>query len=210
MTKRTTLLLLSGGLDSTTCLFKLLTETDDDVHTFYVDVRNNKDKAWCENQALNKIRPIAEGIRKFTHHDGTSFDIEGHTQGGIQPLMWMMASALMFNKIDGPRKRLCVGYTVGDDTVDNLPKLQEHWKYLWSWLGRGRRPPLYLPLAKRTKMQSMDYLRRLEFVESIEIVKHLWTCEMPEFVHDPNVSGYRACKHCTPCKRGLEIGLVQP
>lgn len=208
--RRTTLLLLSGGLDSTTCLFKLLTETDDDVHTFYVDVKNNKDKVWCEQQALVEIKSMAKSVRRFHHHDGTSFNIEGHSRGRIQPLLWMLASVFMLNKIDGSRKRLCVGYTKGDCALEELSKLKEHWAYLWSWLGNGRRPPLYLPLAKNTKMQSMDYLRRVEFNRNTEIVKYLWTCEMPKFMHGPNASGYQACKQCTPCKRGLEIGLVQP
>lgn len=210
MTKRTTLLLLSGGLDSTTCLFKLLTETDDDVHTFYVDVVNNKDKVWCEKQAIYRLKSVAEGIREFTHHVGTTFDLDGHTQGGIQPLMWMIAASMMLNKIDGPRKRLCIGYTLGDPILEDPTDLIEHWKYLWKWLGRGRQIPMHFPLVKQTKGQSMDYLRRLEHQRGIEIIKHLWTCEGPERDHGPNSSGYRACKRCVPCKRGMEIGLVQP
>jgi hypothetical protein len=209
MNKRTTLLMLSGGLDSTTCLFKLLTETDDDVHTCYVDLKNNKDKVWCEKQALHSIKPIAQEVRKFTHHEGSSFDIMGHAQG-VQPLLWMLASVFMLNEIVGTRKRLCIGYTRGDSAIAEIENIKDHWGYIWDWLGNGRCPAFYMPLAKRTKAQSMDYLRRLEYERSIEIVKHLWTCEGLVRAHGPNSSGFVACKKCLPCKRGLEIGLVQP
>lgn len=210
MNKRTTLLLLSGGLDSTTCLFKLLTETDDNVHTCYVNLENNKDKVLCEMNALDKIEPVAQGIREFTHHTGSSFNIMGHSQGGIQPLLWMLSSIFMFNKIRGTRNRLCAGYTLGDSAIADIAALKDHWKYLWDWFGAGKCPSFYLPLAKHTKAQSMDYLRRVEYEGSIEIVKHLWTCEGPVLMHGPNASGFVACKKCLPCTRGLEIGLVQP
>ena len=200
--------MLSGGLDSTACLFKLLEETEDEVHTFYVKLENNDKKAWCEKEAIKLITEVKP--RDFTHHDGSEFYIRGTTKGGIQPFLWMTASALMLNQIEGKRKRLCIGYTAGDSAIDDIDHIKGHWKYIWNWLGDGRMPPLYLPLLTRTKAQSMDYLRRLEHKNSIEIIKHLWTCEGPERFHGPNGSGYKACKTCLPCKRGLEIGLVQP
>ncbi len=208
MNKRTTVLMLSGGLDSTTCLFRLLEETDDDVHTFYVNLENNDRKVWCEKEAISQIQDIKS--REFTHHKGSTLHIRGTTAHGIQPFIWMMSSALMLNSIEGKRKRLCIGYTSGDTATDDIENIKAHWKYMWNWLGKGRMPPLYLPITNRTKAQSMDYLRRLEHKKGIEIVKHLWTCENPERFHGPNGSGYRACKTCEPCKRGLEIGLVQP
>jgi len=208
MSKRTTILMLSGGLDSTACLFKLLEETDDDVHTFYVELENNDRKVWCEKEAITRIRDIK--TRDFTHHTGSSFDIRGKAETGMQPFLWMTASALMLNKIEGKRKRLCIGYTDGDSAAVGIDNIKAHWKYIWSWIGTGRLIPLYVPLLKRTKGQSMDYLRVLEYKKGFEIIKHLWTCEDPQRFHGPNGSGYRACKKCLPCVRGLEIGLVQP
>lgn len=207
---RTTLLLLSGGLDSTTCLFKLLTETDDDVHTFYIDVENNLRKAWCEKEALRHIKEVASGIREFTHHPSSTVSIMGTNDNSIQPLMWMLFSAMMLNSIPGTKKRLCIGYTDGDSTTDTIVEFTDHWEYLWDWIADGRCPPLYLPLLKRTKMQSMDYLRRMEYERKVSIVKNLWTCEEPVLSNSPDVTGYSACKQCHPCKRGIEIGLVRP
>jgi 7-cyano-7-deazaguanine synthase in queuosine biosynthesis len=204
--------MLSGGLDSAACLFKLLDETDDDVHTFYVELENNSDKVWCEKESIKELQRVAKNkVRTFTHHTGSSFYIRGTpTERGIQPFLWMTASASTLNYIDGARKRLCIGYTAGDTATDAIEELKGHWKYMWSLYGNGKMPPLYLPLLKRTKAQSMDYLRRLEHKKEIEIVNHLWTCEGPVRFHGPNGSGYKACKTCLPCKRGLEIGLVQP
>ena len=210
MSKRTTLLMLSGGLDSTTCLFKLLTETDDDVHTYYVKLENNSSKAWCEKESIERIKPMASGIREFTHHDASEFYVRGGANGA-QPLLWMTASVFMANQIAGDRDRVCIGYTAGDCAASRIDDIKDHWKYLWKWMGFKRRtPPLYLPLLKRTKAQSMDYLRRLEHEKGIKIVENLWTCEGMERVHGPNFSGYKACGKCEPCKRGLEIGFIQP
>jgi 7-cyano-7-deazaguanine synthase in queuosine biosynthesis len=210
MSKRTTLLMLSGGLDSTSCLFRLLTETDDDVHTYYVKLENNSEKAWCEKESLARIMPIAKNIRDFEHHDATEFYVRG-SANGIQPFLWMTASIFMANEIKGDRKRICIGYTAGDCAASRIDEIQDQWKQLWKWSGTERRkPPLYLPLLKRTKAQSMDYLRRLEHEKGIQIVENLWTCEGVKRVHGPNFSGYKACGICDPCKRGLEIGLVQP
>lgn len=208
MSNRTTILMLSGGLDSTACLFKLLEETKDDVHTFYVKLENNDRKVWCENEAIKRIRELK--TREFTHHHGSEFDIRGTSPNGVQPFLWMTASIFMLNKLEGKRKRLCIGYTAGDSAVEYLADLKAHWEYMWGWMGDGKLIPMYLPLEKRTKMQSMDYLRRLEYTKGYGIIEHLWTCEDPQRFHGPNGSGYRACKKCIPCERGLEIGLVQP
>jgi len=202
--------MLSGGLDSTACLFNLLTETDDDVHTYYVKLENNSDKVWCEQQAIDRIKPIATNIREFTHHDASEFNIRGSVSGA-QPFLWMTASVFMANSISGDRKRICIGYTAGDSIVAGIDEIKDRWKYMWNWMGYKRQlPPLYFPLLKRTKAQSMDYLRRLEHERGIQIINQLWTCEMPERFHGPDASGYRACKTCEPCKRGLEIGFVKP
>jgi 7-cyano-7-deazaguanine synthase in queuosine biosynthesis len=203
------MLLLSGGLDSTACLFKLLEETKNDVHTFYVEVDNNDHKAWCEKESIRRIRELK--TRDFTHHTATKFEIYGTSKQGLQPFMWMTAGALMLNKIDGPRKRLCIGYTQGDSATNDIDAIKDEWVAMWKMIGDGARmPPLYLPLLKRTKMQSMDYLRRLEQKKGIKIIENLWTCEDPQRVHGPDFSGYRACKKCIPCTRGLEIGFVKP
>lgn len=203
--------MLSGGLDSTACLFKLLKDTDDDVHTFYVNLENNSHKVWCEEQAIETILPIAQRVRSFEHHTGSTFDIRGCMNKGLQPYLWMTSSALMINHIGGEKPRLCIGYTAGDSAIDALDDIRREWKILWNLLGDARRlPPLYLPLANRTKGQSMDYLRRIEHTQSCAIIKHLWTCENPERFHGPDASGYRACRRCNPCERGLEIGLVKP
>jgi 7-cyano-7-deazaguanine synthase in queuosine biosynthesis len=210
MSKTTTLLLLSGGLDSTTCLFKLLEETKSDVHTFYVGVENNNSKMWCEKEAIKRLREIK--TRDYTHHSASEFDITGQSKRGLQPFMWMTAGVLMLNKIDGPAKRLCIGYTQGDTATDAVDQIRDEWAAIWNMLGddQKRMPPLHLPLLKQTKAQSMDYLRRLEQKKGIQIINNLWTCEDPKRFHGPDGSGYRACKECLPCKRGLEIGFVQP
>lgn len=223
MSNRTTILMLSGGLDSTACLLKLLTETKDDVHTFYVDLDNNEYKAWCEKEAIDRLIKECEStkgkkdtsspdsLRSFTHHTGSKFEIHGTCERGLQPYLWMTSASLMLNKIEGKGKRLCIGYTHGDSATENLDMIKDQWEKIWGMISDpNKRPPLYLPLVKRTKAQSMDYIRRIEHQYNIQVINKLWTCEFPQRVVGPDFSGYRACKDCLPCQRGLEIGFVQP
>ncbi len=211
--KHTTLLLHSGGLDSTTCLFKLLSETRDDVHTFYVDVRNNATKVWCEQLAIKATHAIARSeFGEFTNHDSSTFNLEGCVKdASIQPYMWMFAAAMMLTSMDGKNKRLCLGYTHGDSAADELPAIQRLWRSTWKHINTADKcPPIYLPLIEQTKKDSMKYLRSLEKEHGVDVINKIWTCECPVVFHSPEMAGYKACHECQPCKRGLEIRLIKP
>ncbi len=62
--RRRTLLLLSGGLDSTTAAVKLLRETDDDLHHF-IDFRTGYHRHRAEAQAVSRLLPRLREIRDF-------------------------------------------------------------------------------------------------------------------------------------------------
>lgn len=201
---RTTLLLLSGGLDSTTCLFNLLRETDDEIHTIYVDVENNNIKSWCETNALNNIIPIARKIRNFEHSKSIKIDISRGEAVGIQSMLWMLSAAMTMNTLSGTSRRLCLGYTMGDSELE-YGNSSSNWKYIWSQVGAKKKlPSLYMPLAEKTKAQSIDYLLKQEELLSEGIIKYIWTCEEPELIHYTSYSGYRVCGKCKPCTRRKE------
>ena len=63
--RRRTLLLLSGGLDSTTAAVKLLRETDHDLHLHFIDFRTVYHRHRAEAQAVSKLLPHLRKIREF-------------------------------------------------------------------------------------------------------------------------------------------------
>lgn len=180
------------------------------MHTFYVDLRNNAHKVWCEHLAAKAIREVAEAhFGKVTHHEHSVFNINGSGSGHVQAYIWLFAGALMLNSIQGENKRLCLGYTEGDEAAAELPAIQRLWRFTWKQIELERKcPPLYVPIAEQTKRESLRYLRALEKKHGVKIVENLWTCEMPAAFHGPEAAGYRACRKCLPCKRAIEIGLL--
>lgn len=61
-----TLIMFSGGLDSTVALLKMLTETDDNLHVHHIHLYNKEKRMEAEKIAVEKIIPYCQKIRSFT------------------------------------------------------------------------------------------------------------------------------------------------
>lgn len=212
MTQHHTLVLFSGGLDSTTCLFKLLSQTKDEVSTIYVDLDNNRHKSWCERLAIKLLYERAEKhIRKLSGHTEAEASIEGGPggkDGGLaQPPIWMFHAAFRLSQADTKlKKRVCVGYTRGDCAVAALPKIQAMWASIWSMINSDPVPELYTPLIKSTKHNSRSFLKKLERDhKGLKILNTLWVCEMPKNVVSSKFVGYKPCGKCEPCIRSKKL-----
>lgn len=212
MKKYHTMVLLSGGLDSTTCLFQLLSRTQDEVSTLYVDLDNNSTKSWCEKLAINLLYDRAEKyFREITSHTEAKASITGGPggkQGGLsQPPIWMMHAAFVLSQTDTklPR-RVCVGYTRGDCAIERLSEIKEMWANIWSMINSDPVPELYAPLATSTKHNSRNFLKKLERDNTgLKILNILWVCEMPTNVVSSRFVGYKPCGKCEPCIRSKKL-----
>lgn len=207
-----TLVLFSGGLDSTTCLFKLLSQTKDEVSTLYVDLSNNSNKSWCERLAISRLYERAEKhVRKLSGHTEVKASIEGGPggeRGGLsQPPIWMIHAAFVLSQTDTKlKKRLCVGYTRGDCAAAALPDIQAMWASIWSMINSDPVPEIYTPLIKSTKHNSRNSLRKLERDhKGLKILNTLWVCEMPNNVVTSKFVGYKPCGKCEPCIRSKKL-----
>jgi len=212
MTQYHTLVLFSGGLDSTTCLFKLLSQTKDEVSTIYVDLDNNRHKSWCERLAIGLLYDRAEKhIRELSGHTEAKASMKGGPggkEGGLaQPPIWMIHAAYKLSQINTKRKkRVCVGYTRGDCAIAALPSIQEMWSSIWSMINSDPVPELYTPLVKSTKLNSKNFLRKLERDhKGLKILNTLWVCEEPKCVVSSKFVGYKPCDKCEPCVRAKKI-----
>lgn len=206
-----TLILLSGGLDSTTCLLQLMSKTDDEVVGLAIDVDNNEDKGWCESKSISTVLEQTNEIYRETKLETSKILIKGTASNMGQPPVWLLFAAFMADKhkVD----RVCIGYTKGDNALEdaNMKIIEKGWKAMWDMVSETKkRPKLWLPLKEQSKKQSLAYLKKLEKRhKNLDVIKHLWTCEMPVVVVSTNMTGFVPCKECLPCKRGLEIGFVQ-
>jgi len=205
-----TLILLSGGLDSTTCLFKLLGQTKDEITTLYVDVSNNSAKSWCERLAITRLRDRAEEhIREISHkHIETPATINGSVNGGLgQPPLWMLHAAYALSGADSKlEKRLCVGYTRGDCAIKRLDEITQMWSSIWTMISVAPVPEIYTPLIRSTKNNSQNFLKKLERDhKGLKIINTLWVCEEPDNVVTSKFIGYKPCGRCFPCKRAQKL-----
>lgn len=212
MTQYHTLVLFSGGLDSTTCLFKVLSQTQDEVSTIYVDLDNNMHKSWCERLAVKILYDQAEKhIREITNHTEAKASIKGGPggeQGGLaQPPIWMIHAAFKLSQTKTDlKKRVCVGYTRGDCAVNALPNIQHMWASIWTMINSDPVPELYTPLIKSTKRNSQNFLKKLERDhKGLKILNTLWVCEEPDNVVSSKFVGYKPCGKCEPCKRAKKL-----
>ncbi len=212
MKKYHTLVLFSGGLDSTTCLFKLLSQTKDEVSTIYVDLDNNDKKSWCERLAVDLLYNRGEKhFRKIKEHTVAKASISGGPggeRGGLaQPPIWMMHAAFKLSQTKTKlTKRLCVGYTRGDCAVNALDDIKAMWKSIWSMINSDPVPEIYTPLIRSTKLNSKNFLRRLERDhQGLKILNTLWVCEEPKQVVSSKFVGYKPCGKCIPCIRSKKV-----
>jgi 7-cyano-7-deazaguanine synthase in queuosine biosynthesis len=212
MTQYHTLVLFSGGLDSTTCLFKLLSQTKDEVSTIYVDLDNNRHKSWCERLAVKILYDQAEKhFRELSSHTEAKASMTGGPggeSGGLaQPPIWMIHAAFKLSQTNTKlKKRVCVGYTRGDCAIAALPNIQSMWAGIWSMINSDPVPELYTPLVKSTKRNSQNFLKKIERDhKGLKILNTLWVCEDPDNVVTSKFVGYKPCGRCDPCKRAKKL-----
>lgn len=209
MKKHCTLVLFSGGLDSTACLFKLLEQTEDEVHAFYVNLTNNKNKSWCEQRSIDHILESAKQHFREVEYSTAESSITGSANYGLsQPPIWMLHAAFKLSGIDTKlHKRLCVGYTRGDCAIKEISEIREIWENVWTMINTKEKvPDIYLPIMNSTKRNSVTFLKRLEREnKKLKILSKLWVCEEPRLCTSSSMMGYKPCGKCLPCFKANKL-----
>ena len=194
-----TVILLSGGLDSVTCLLKLLSETKDEIQVLYIEIEANSAKAWVEKQAIDAILKQTKAIFREVEYKKSSINISGTASYLGQPQIWTLHASYAANEFNA--KRICLGYTIGDCALKDLDLIEESWKSNWTLVNQSRKPPkLYLPVKNQTKSESLLYLENLQKKHTkLNITPLLWTCETPKLKVSNFFVGYEPCGECVPC-----------
>ena len=196
----TTLLMFSGGLDSTAALYKLLTGSDDALRVHHVHMINREGRARAERDASSAVIEWCRGnCRPFQYSEST---IDFAELQAIPIDYVTVAYAACQVAIDTPGcDRIAVG-TLGADLDEIKRKVSASQRrvfdamyacYREKKLGTPDLQWIY-PVYEMSKTQVVASLP-----EALRAVA--WSCRRPVATGD----GYRICGECKPCRRRREV-----
>lgn len=183
----TPLVLLSGGLDSTYLVSKLL--QDGPVDVLYVNGGQARAKIERELKARDKLIELMNRI--YPYKIQGQYEVleptylhDGKNKKWIQPNAWMQGAYRVL--VPDRHNSVKVAY-VKDDGASfgyHLPVMERQWEAMLQLGYQGGHVPLEFPIL---------HLSKLEILEQIDkrLIEHIWVCE------NPIPSG--SCGKCPPC-----------
>ena len=188
----TTLVMFSGGLDSTAMLVKLLEETKDELRVHHIRMANKEGRDDAEQRAVGAIVAwCGERYRPFRYSEsGLDF-----TALDAIPIDYLSIAFVACQvAIDTPRcNRIAVGALARDTDIENRSARQRRvFEELYACyrarkLGEPEVEWLY-PVYRETKQALAARLPR-------ELVELTWSCRRP--LRD--AEGWRPCGACKAC-----------
>ncbi len=195
--------MFSGGLDSTAVLFRLLTESEEDLRVHHIRMQNREARADAEQAAVDSIVEwCGRRLRTFR------FSQSGLDFSGLEtiPIDFISVAYVACQvAIDTPGcTRIAVG-TLARDLDEIKRSVCEAQRRVFAAMYecyRARKlgePALewIYPVYSLTKPQIASLL-------GSELRKLTWSCRRP--VHSP--SGYRPCGECKPCRARIDISAA--
>lgn len=196
----TTLVMFSGGLDSTAALYKLLTEGADELHVHHVHLVNRDGRARAEDDAVRAVLAWCRAhCRPFSYSE-SALDFAALQAIPIDYLSVAFAACQV--AIDVPRcNRIAVGVLAVDlDEVKR--KVSEQQRRVFEamyacYRARKLGEPVVewiYPVYELTKAQVAASL-------PAELRAVAWSCRRPVAIE----GGYRICGECKPCRKRAEV-----
>ena len=197
----TTLVMFSGGLDSTAALYKLLTGDADELHVHHVHLVNRDGRDLAERDAVQAALAWCRAhCRPFAYSEST-LDFSALQAIPIDYLSVAFAACQV--AIDVPRcSRIAVGVLAAD--LDEIKrKVSEQQRHAFEAmyacyrqrkLGEPMVEWIY-PVYQLSKAQVAALLPP-------ELRAVAWSCRRPVAAAD---GGYRICGVCKPCRKRAEV-----
>ena len=212
--KNKTVLLFSGGVDSTALLYRQLRDTSDIIYVHHINFLNIEDRAYCEKIAcVSIVNYLRENIRPFLYSEST-FNWPGRDFIGwdIVTAMYIGALATRDVMIGDVKKKEYDEYSyrvaIGDNADDfnsyqwktpvaqgifALASLSVPWK-------NQVIPQIIQPIAHLKKKDLIDDMPR-------ELFDLTWTCRHP--VLSRQEKAFKECGTCISCKALKELGYFR-
>lgn len=196
-----TLVMFSGGIDSTAMLVKLLTEGTDELRVHHIHMQNREGRDAAEQRAVDSILSwCTEHYRPFRYSE-SGLDFRALEAIPIDYLSIAFVACQV--AIDTPRcTRIAVGALAADTDIENRSARQRrvfeemYACYRARKLGEPRVEWIY-PVYGMPKAEIAAAL-------PAELLDLTWSCRRP-------VGGSRPCLECKACKaRQFAQGLRTP
>lgn len=199
----TTLVMFSGGLDSTAVLVRLLTETEDDLRVHHIRMQNREGRADAESAAVASIISwCGKHLRRFRFsQSGLDF-----SELEAIPIDYVSVAYVACHvAIDTPGcNRIAVG-TLARDLDEIKRSVCEAQRRVFSGLYdcyRARKlgePSVewIYPVYSLSKPQIASLL-------GPELLEMTWSCRRPI----KTASGHEACGKCKPCRARIDISAA--
>lgn len=196
----TTLVMFSGGLDSTAALYKLLTESADELHVHHVHLVNRDGRAIAERDAVQAVLAWCRAnCRPFGYSEST-LDFAALQAIPIDYLAIAYAACQV--AIDVARcKRIAVGVLAVD--LDEIKrKVSEQQRRVFEAMYACYR-------ARKLGEPVVEWIYPVYQLSKAQVAAALppelravaWSCRRPVAIE----GGYRICGQCKPCRKRAEV-----
>jgi len=196
----TTLVMFSGGLDSTAALYKLLTRSEDDLHVHHVHLVNRDGRDRAERDAVNAVIAWCRANCRSFAYSESGLDFSALQAIPIDYLSVAFAACQV--AIDVPRcNRIAVGILAAD--LDEIKRKvsarqREVFEAMYAcYRARKLGEPVVewiFPVYDLSKAQVAASLPP-------ELRAAAWSCRRPV----TTAGGYRICGECKPCRKRAEV-----
>jgi len=183
---------VSGGLDSVGMLYKLLTETTDDIHVHHISVRNNSLRWQAEDRAMNLIVPwLFEHVRVF----GITTSIVEKPKAADIVIVSHECAKLIRNRSIKMPDALARGANAHDMQSAGTNGRQRAAAKKWiELLGEGA-PEIVFPVADMTRADLWALL-------PADLRSLTTSCRRPHIGEN-----YKPCMRCMTCKQLAAAGV---
>jgi 7-cyano-7-deazaguanine synthase in queuosine biosynthesis len=198
MDKLVTIVLFSGGIDSTGALYKLLKETDTPIVAHHINFVNRENRHTIESDVCSKIIPyLKSSVRDFEYNMSTFIFPFVHIGWDIINAMYIGGLIVKNYAMKYETVQLCIG-----DTKDDFGAYK--WKSpiaqsvaLIASLEDPRQPiqhtPVIIqPVVEMTKKQIIDYMPK-------ELLEMTWSCRTPKIEKTDIGYTFVECGSCVTC-----------
>jgi len=184
MERPKTLIMFSGGLDSTCVFWRLINESDD-LHVHHLYLVNRENRAVAEDRAVKEIVNYMRGKREFgfseSYHEYPLYN--GNFMWDSDIFSFVAGSICLSM---GTIQKVAIGMTASDMRSGLRSRVETANRILEAF---GTKAKKVYPLIDMTKRQVYETLPR-------ELRDMSWSCRTPIY-EDDNI---RECGRCKTCR----------
>jgi 7-cyano-7-deazaguanine synthase in queuosine biosynthesis/organic radical activating enzyme len=205
--KDKTIILWSGGCDSTAALYKVLNDYDDEVIAHHINFKNHENRWQAEKESINKMLPwLRKNVRDFEYSE-SSIEIDlNHIGWDVMHSMYMSGVVIANEKLrknnaneygttQYKRHKLILGINAEDFQSEQWDSWRLNSSNILSMMSNMQNPKesqdipyLWQLLGKHTKQEVWNILP--EFLK-----KNVWGCRRP--LNEENK--WVECGKCVTC-----------